>query len=147
MKTEKQLYRIGIEKELMAKELPHFEFYDIEGETFVEGGVNIYGSSAEFKLRLVLGDFPDDLPKLFVVSPTKLPKYDGYGTVNSECASHEFHTSRNGPGGIVQICHFKRDWWDSSKSLISVLMKGIYWLECYCAYLKTGRKISSYCAP
>ena len=107
MKTEKQLYRLGIERKLVAKELPQFEFHDIEGDTYIEGWVNIYGSSAEFMLRLVLGNFPDGLPKLFVVSPAKLPKYNGRGTVNSVGASHDFHTLKNGPGGIVQICHFK----------------------------------------
>lgn len=145
MKTEKQLYRLGLERELVAKELPQFEFHDIEGDTYIEGWVNIYGSSAEFKLRLVLGNFPDDLPKLFVVSPAKLPKYDGYSTVNYAGSSHEFHTLKNCPGGVVQICHFKRNWWDSSKTVVSVLMKGIYWLESYCAYLKSGRSISAYC--
>jgi len=145
MKTDKQLLRLAIERQLVAMELPQFEFHDIEGDTYAEGLVNIYGSSTEFKLRLVLRDFPDELPKLFVVSPTILPKYKGYGNVNSEGPSHAFHTMRNGAGGIVQICHFKRDWWDSSKTAVAVLIKGIFWLEAYCAYLKTGRKISEYC--
>jgi hypothetical protein len=145
MKTEKQLYRLGIEKQLVAEELPQFEFFDIEGDTYIEGWVSIYGSSSEFKLRLVLGNFPDDLAKLFVVSPAILPKYNSRGNVNSEGASHAFHTLKNGPGGIVQICHFKRDWWDSSKTTVAILMKAIYWLECYCAYLKTGKSLSEYC--
>jgi len=146
MKTEKQLYRLGIERQLVAKELPQFEFFDLEGDTYIEGWVNIYGSSAEFKLRLILGNFPDDLPKLFVVSPAKLPKHNGHGTINSKGSSHDFHTLSNGSGGVVQICHFKRNWWDSSKTAVAVLMKGIYWLEAYCAYLKSGRTVSAYCA-
>ena len=146
MKTDTQLYRLGLEKKLVAKELPQFEFHDLNGDTYIEGWVKIYGSRTEFKLRLVLGrGFPDDLPKLFVVSPVTLPKYNGRGTVNSEGSSHEFHTLSNGPGGVVQICHFKRDWWNSSKTTVAVLIKGIYWLESYCAYLKRGISISSYC--
>ena len=145
MKTKKQLYRLGLERELLSKQMPEFEFHDIEGDTYIEGWVNIYGSSAEFRLRLVLGNFPDDLPKLYVVSPVKLPKYNGYSTVNSVGSSHEFHTLSNGPGGVVQICHFKRNWWDSSKTTIAILIKGIFWLEAYCAYLKSGRSLSVYC--
>lgn len=146
MKSEKLLYRLGLEREIVAKEMPQFKFHDIAGDAYVEGDVKIYGSDAEFILRLILGNFPDDLPKLFVVSPAKLPKYDGYGTVNSEGSSHDFHTLKNGPGGIVQICHFKRDWWDSSKSVVAVLIKGVFWLEAYSAYLKSGRSVSAYCA-
>ena len=146
MRTGIQLCRLGIERVLVARELPQFEFFDVNGDTYVEGWVKIYGSSAEFKLRLVIGrGFPDEMPKLYVVAPVKLPKYDGRGTVNSVGCSHDFHTLRNGPGGVVQICHFKSSWWDSSKTTVAALMKGIYWLEAYCAYLKTGKSISRHC--
>jgi hypothetical protein len=135
-----------VERELLAKQMPQFEIFDLNGDTYIEGLARVYGSRAEFKLRLVLGrSFPDEMPKLFVVSPATLPKYNGRGTINSEGSSHCFHTLNNGPGGIVQICHFKSGWWDSSKTTVAALMKGIYWLEAYAAHLKTGRDISVYC--
>lgn len=146
MKTQTQHCRLDVERALVAKELPQFNFHDMNGGTYVEGWVKIYGSRTEFQLGLFLGrGFPDEMPKLYVASPTKLPKYGGHGTVNSAGSSHDFHTLSNGPSGVVQICHFKSSWWDSSKTTVAVLMKGIYWLEAYCAYLKTGKSISKYC--
>ena len=51
MKTDKQLLRLAIERQLVARELPQFEFHDIEGDTYIEGWVKIYGSSENKKIE------------------------------------------------------------------------------------------------
>ena len=140
MWSSSQQYRLALEKKLLEKEMPQFQWYDMTGNTYLEGYVKTYGNGDQYKLRVVLTSrFPDEMPNLFVVSPQRLPKYGGYGTVNAEGASHKFHTLKNGPGGCVQVCHFKPAFWDSSKTLVAVLIKGIFWLEGYEAHLKTDK--------
>ncbi|MBM4029155.1 MAG: hypothetical protein FJ280_27720 [Planctomycetes bacterium] len=144
MWSETQQTRIATERAVLREEMPQYEFYDPSGDTYVEGDVRT-SDGAEFTLRCVLGrHFPDEMPRLYVASPHRLPKHDGY-SVNGEGKSHQFHTLENGPNGEVQICHFKPDWWDSSKTLVAVLLKGLWWCEAYCAHLRTGNPISNYC--
>lgn len=64
-------------------------------------------------------------------------------TINSVGSSHAFHTLSNGPDGCVQICHFKSEFWDASKTCVGVLFKGLLWLEAYDIYLKTDMSIAS----
>jgi hypothetical protein len=144
MWTESQQRRLAVEKAILEKEMPQFEFHDPTGDTYVEGDVKT-SSGNEFTLRCVLGrSYPDRSVSLYVASPRSLPKYGG-GTVNAEEKSHKFHTGVNGPGGCVQICHFKAECWDSTITLVAVLIKGVLWCESYCMHLKTGRPISDYC--
>ena len=146
MWSASQKYRLALEKSMLAKEMPQFRFYNMTGDTYVAGWAKTSGGRHNYKLTLILGFlFPDEMPKLFVISPHTLWKYDGYGTVNKEGISHAFHTLENGPGGRVQICHFKPDLWDSSKTIVAVMMKGLFWLEAYEAHLRTGRDLADFC--
>lgn len=145
MWTETQQHRLAVEKAVVDKEMPQFRFHDLAGNTYLEGEVGTSDGS-QFRLRCILHPrFPDEKPHLYVVSPSRLPRYGG-GTINALGKSHDFHTWGNGPDGCVQICHFKRDWWDSGKTLLAVLIKGVLWCEGYAMHLKTGRPIAAYCA-
>ena len=147
MWSETQKYRLALEYKLLEKKMPQFKWYDLEGNTYLEGQVRTNDDGREYVLQCVLSNkFPDQKPKLFVVSPHTLPKYDGRGTINGAGKSHSFHTLDNGPRGCVQICHFKSEWWDSTKTLMAVLMKGMYWLEAYSTHLQTGKPIAVYCS-
>jgi len=128
--------------------------------------------SFQLKLVLPKG-YPDRMPNLHVSSPKTLWKrincrkinpfniviplasrkhvistsidndFGEIETINSVGSSHEFHTLSNGPDGCVQICHFKSEYWDASKTCVGVLFKGLLWLEAYDIYLKTGMSIAS----
>ena len=146
MWSKNQQCRLAVEKALVDEEMPQFRFHDPSGDTYLEGEVGTSGGS-QFTLRCVLHRrFPDEKPHLYVVSPHNLPKYGGHGTINALGKSHDFHTWKNGPDRCIQICHFKDDWWDASKTLVAVLIKGVLWCEAYTMHLKTGRPISAYCA-
>ena len=138
-----QRCRLSTEAKVLAAELPQFRFYNPTGETYVAGWVHP-SNGHDYQLKLVLGDdFPDEMPKLYVVSPHMLRKYGG-GMANEMEISHAFHTWENGPGGCVQICHCRPDRWDSSKTICGVMIKGILWLEGYARHLRTGQSIASF---
>jgi hypothetical protein len=142
-----QRYRLALERSILAKEMPQFQFYNMNGDTYVAGWAKTSGGCQSYKLTLVLGPmYPDVMPELYIISPDTLWKYCHLGTVNAEGVSHAFHTLSNGPGGQVQICHFKPDLWDSSKTVLAVLIKGLVWLEAYEAHLRTGKNLADFCA-
>lgn len=139
--------RLDLERQLLARELPQFQLHNIDGNPYVAGWQTTSDGWKTYRLKLLLGPhYPDQMPSLYVVSPLALPNTDGDGTINDEEVSHAFHTLENGPGGCVQICHFKSDYWDASKTCVGVLMKGIVWLEAYEAHLQTGQDIADFCA-
>jgi hypothetical protein len=131
---------------LLARELPQFRFYNPAADTYVGGWARTWRGYNNYELGVYLGYmYPDEVPKMYVYSPRLLPKRGGCGTINSEGISHCFHTSGNGPGGCVQICHFRPESWDPSKTVVAVLVKGLIWLDAYEEYLATGKLISQYC--
>ncbi len=144
MWSSSQRDRLYLERQLLARELPQFSLH-LNGETaYVIGWQGTSRRGKRYQLKLLLPEYyPDDEPELFVTSPRVLRKHGWWGSVNGEGVSHAFHTLDNGPGGCVQICHDK-DGWDASKTCVSVLMKGICWLEAYEAHLATGGDIAEF---
>lgn len=144
MWSEKQRRRLGAEKRLLDQKMPQFKFYSPLIDTYVAGKAKT-SDGRKYKLKLILGKrFPDEMPKLYVVSPRLLPKY-GDGTINSEGVSHSFHTQENGPDGCVQICHYSSSLWDPSKSIFGIMLKALIWAEGYCQHLRTGKSIATFC--
>ena len=132
--------RHQLEKAIMAKELPQFQFYEIGEDRYFEGWQRT-STGGLYLIKLVLSVwFPDQMPSLYITCPQTLWKYGG-GNINSEGASHAFHTRSNGPGGCVQICHFKSENWDASRTCVGVFFKGILWLEAYDVHLAMGMSI------
>ena len=133
--------RIQIEKAIMSKEMPQFKPFRNGGEHYFEGWYST-STGNRYQLRLVLpAHYPDKQPNLYVISPRILPQY-GEGTINSQPSSHQFHTSPNGPGGCVQICHFSTDTWDASCTAVGVMIRGLLWLEAYSLHLLNGKTIA-----
>ena len=131
--------RWAAEKKILVQKASNFRVYESGGTTRVEGW-HTTGSGNRFKLQIPdLSGFPVSPMSLWVTSPQTLPKYGG-GTVNSVGSSHSFHTHSNGPNGCIQICHHRS--WDASKTVWSVLFKGILWLTAYEIHEATGRHIS-----
>ena len=133
--------RLQVEKGIMARELPQFIFFEIGNDSYFQGW-HIVSTGLLYQLKLVLSEwYPDQMPSLYVTYPLILWKYGG-NTINSEGVSHAFHTFSNGPNGCVQICHFKSENWDASKTCVGVLFKGILWLEAYAMHFVTGMTIA-----
>ena len=143
MWTEKQKRRLSAEKKILERKLPQFKFFNLLG-TYVAGKTKT-SDGRMYLLRLDIGKgFPEEMPRLYVVTPFVLPKYGG-GTINEEGISHFFHTRDKAPCGEVQICHDALPLWNASKSIFGVMLKGLIWLEGYCQHLKTGKSIAEFC--
>lgn len=111
--------------------------YDVLGTTY-SNGRNPY----ELWIPVPAG-FPDERPSLYLLRPN--PLYDARGgTINAVGLSHDMHTLSPGPGGVVQICHWRTDRWHAAITLDKVLLKGLLWLEAYEQHLSTGQPIASY---
>ena len=135
-----QRSRLAFETKLLAQKMPHFQFYDLSGSTYVSGWAHTT-SGMQYQLKLKLpSHYPDGQPKLYVLSPWTLRKYDG-GSINSEGSSHAFHTYSN-EYGCVQICH-TRDW-HAGMTCLLVLEKAHLWLEAYHGHLRTGRDLAEF---
>lgn len=135
--------RIQVEKTIVARELPQFRFSQSENERYFIGSHTTSTRQNCYQLKLVLGTYyPDEMPKLYVTSPSILFNYHFTRTINSLGVSHAFHTLRKGPDGCVQICHFKSETWDSSRTCVGALIKGILWCDAYDVHLTTGKDIA-----
>lgn len=135
--------RINGENFIVSKELPQFLFSHSENEPYFMGWHTTSTRQNCYQLKLVLGRYyPDEMPKLYVNSPPFLFNFDYTKTIASIGTSHAFHTLQNGPGGCIQICHFKPETWDSSRTCVGALLKGILWCEAYDVHLTTGKDIA-----
>ena len=144
MWTRTQQYRLALEKKLLTRELPQCLLWAWADGARVIGWHVPTGAGTPYQLQLELPPwYPDQEPQLMIASPLLLSKHGGVGTVNDEGLSHSFHTHGNGPAGQVQICHNKEGW-DASQTCVSVLYKGICWLQAYWAYFTTGRPLRDF---
>jgi len=85
MWSRAQQCRLELEEQLLARELPQFRLYRMADEACVSGWQSTASRSRDYQLKLVLCDrFPDEMPRLYVVSPRTLWQYGGYNTVNDE---------------------------------------------------------------
>ena len=135
--------RLEFEKKILAKYLPYFRAHLYGNDPHFVGSYKTTSGGNYYRLKLVIPKwYPNEMPWLFVVSPWRLRKHNYRGSINEEGITHCFHTMKNGPGGCVQICHFKSDNWDASQTCAAVFTKGIMWCEAYDCYLATGRSMA-----
>jgi hypothetical protein len=129
---------------IMAEEMPQFRLFQTRsGAYYFRGWQKTTVGETNYELKLLIPTlYPDEMPKLYVTSPTALWQHGFRRMVNIEGTSHDFHTLENGPGGCVQICHFKTALWDASRTCVGVFAKGLLWLEAYEVHLRTGRSIT-----
>ncbi len=135
--------RILVEKAVMSKIFPGARFSWEGNSCKFELWYTTTASGNQYLLSLKLSEyFPDSMPELYVISPVTLWKHGYSSSINSLGVSHDYHTNSNGPGGCVQICHFKSEYWDASKTSVAVFVRGLIWLESYDIHLKTGMSIN-----
>jgi len=143
MSANKLSARLNYEKRIMAEYLPQFQLYRSGVNPYFNGYYTTPTNKKSFNLKVnILPWYPDEMPELYVTSPLNLYTCKGFDTINSKGISHEFHTLSNGPNGCVQICHFKTENWDASKTCIGVLFKGILWVQAYEMHLVTRKSIA-----
>jgi hypothetical protein len=143
--TQKQIIRLAAEKVVLASKASQFSFHEPKRptKTYVSGWIKT-SDGHKYELRVLLGPkFPDKMPRLFVTSPHRVPKYGG-GFINSKGFSHKWHTSGMGPTGCAEICHCREPLWDPSSNINSVLIKGALWCEAHRKHMKTGESLAHF---
>jgi len=141
--TYEQKCRLAIERQLVARYFPQFAMSWWDTDAYFEGWQNPSDSGGWYLLRLVLpSHYPHQKPRLYVISPNPLLKRCGCCRINDEECSHSFHTWEKGPDGCVQICHTYN--WDASQNCITVLLKGVLWIQSYLNYWRTGEPIAAF---
>lgn len=144
--TKKQRIRLAVENKILASKAPGFRFYEHTraDKTYVAGPVKT-SDGHKYELKVLLDPkFPDTMPHLLLTSPDKVTKYGG-GLIVNEGLSHRFHSRGAGSGGHLEICHCVESSWDSSRNILSILIKGAIWCEAHRRHLKSGRSIAEYC--
>ena len=144
MSSQSLKTRVLLEKAIMAQEMPQFKLHCNNGEWYFKGWQIATTESRRYQLELAIPpNYPDQMPFLYVTSPVTLLKHLNQGTINEEECSHAFHTGKRGPEGCVQICHFKSNTWDASRTCVGVFTKGILWLISYECHLTNGESIDA----
>lgn len=139
-----QRARLALEEQLLSK-LPGFSFTNREdsSQTAVNGQ---YTSSTEksYWLWVWLGPgYPHQAPDLYVQWPRSLKDFWGK-PLEKHGTSHSMHLWKSKWPELTNICHWKSEFWSASQTIVSVLAKGILWVEAYEAHLRTGNTIDFY---
>lgn len=135
--------RLDFERRILAKHFPFMRANLYGSNPNFEGSYRTTSGGKSYRLRVAIPNwYPSHMPSLYVVSPSRLRKFGYSGYINNEGASHSYHTMGTGPGGCVEICHFKSENWDASQTCAGVLSKGIMWCEAYDCHLATGLSIA-----
>ena len=131
--------RHKFESAILEKYFPkRYKFQNLNTpEEFLDVGLKVQSGNVYRICIKLKPDYPNSLPKAFVVYPQPLTDYNG-NLLNG--GSHGMHTG-NTDNNRVQICHFKKDNWHPNQSLYKVIMKCRIWLEAYEAHLQTGKEI------
>ena len=135
--------RLRAEQENLRRRLPAFRFCREQDGLCVKGFHTPGLRGTTYLLSATVPPlYPHEPPDLYVLYPQTLMKRYGRGTVNEVGTSHEFHTLGVGLNGCVRICHCNSASWHASRTLMAVLIKGVYWCLFYEEYLNTGKSIA-----
>lgn len=137
-----QQYRLATEKAILAKDFPHFTFYNPFENTYISG---TWKSSRNnyYTIRIVLPQgFPDECPDTYITYPSplqgKFKPIESYGT------SHDMHCWATPVPGWTKICTFRPAYWSAEFSLAMVALKAQLWLEALEFHRDTGRNIAEF---
>ena len=144
MWTSNQRHRLAIEKKLLEKNFPDFQFYNPTSETdcYIYGKL-ISSQKRTYYIKICIPNFPDRCPKAFLCYPKSIKDFYGKPLVDIG-TSHKMHTLSPSKEGFVQLCLYREERWTASCSLIKLIIKAGLWIEAYEAHLKTGRPIDDF---
>ena len=139
----KRRYRLSIELSRIMKIFKQFKLYQTTEEIYFMGWY-FTTTGTKYLLKLIISEnYPDEMPKLYVVCPKILWQYGGMATINNIEFSHAFHTNSNDTQGNIQICHYSSESWHAGCTCVEVLKKGQIWCEAHAEHCSTGRSIDA----
>ena len=96
-------------------------------------------SGKVYRFRIMLSQFPQAVPKVFLIFPKGIPDKNG-NTLSSLGWSHEMHLLTPMDGN-PQICHYKSENWSELVTIYKIGVKLRIWMEAYEGHLRTGRDL------
>ena len=131
--SQAQRERLAAEKSVLDRYFPGcVKWIDPTGDTKVEVALKTNNDN-EYTLRIYIGNFPNSIPEMVVVSsPKRMPDWE------NSAVTHTL-SKRD---GYLQICHWHSSHWTDRISLHEVVMKGRLWLEAYEGHIRTGQPMS-----
>lgn len=138
--------RLRKEQALLRRYFPtfHIQFPQDPARAGVVGTLTTNAGN-EYGLWIPLGAFPNEPPRMFVVSPQGLRKRRGRKLAKLGTNSN-MHLLQPNEHGHPQICHHNDASWTPNITLFKVVMKGRLWLEAYEMHKTTGKNIDHYLA-
>jgi hypothetical protein len=135
--------RLQAETQALRTYFPQFKVQDPDGPQAGVIGRMTTNSGSTYVVWLSLGAFPNEAPKMYVVSPKPLLTYDGR-ELASLGMSGNMHLLQPDDHGHPQICHYNDRFWHPRVSLYKILMKARLWVEAYEQHVRHGRPIDAY---
>lgn len=135
--------RLETEKQLLRTYFPQFKIQDPYGPRAGVIGRMGTNSGREYVIWLSLGAFPNEAPKMYIISPDPLLAFDSR-PLTSFPVSPSMHLLQPDDHGHPQICHYNDRFWHEKVTLYKILMKARFWLEAYEQHLIRGEPIDAY---
>ena len=131
--SKAQRERLAAEKSVLDHYFPDcVKWIDPTGDTKVEVTLNTNNDN-KYTVRIYIGNFPNAIPDMVVVSsPKPMPDWG---------VSDDNHTLGTRDGYLI-ICHYHQSQWTDRSSLFEVVMKGRVWLEAYEGHNRTGKPMN-----
>ena len=131
--SQAQRERLAAEKSVLDRYFPGcVKWIDPTGDTKVEVALKTNNDN-RYTLRIYIGNFPNSIPEMVVVSsPKPMPDWEN---------SSVTHTLSK-RDGYLQICHWHSSHWTDRISLHEVVVKGRLWLEAYEGHIRTGQPMN-----
>ena len=102
------------------------------GDTKVEVTLKTNNGN-KYTLRIYIGNFPNAIPDMVVVSSPKPMPVWGVSIANHTLSVRD---------GYLRICHYQDSQWTDRSSLYEVVRKGRVWLEAYEGHIRTGQPMN-----
>lgn len=135
--------RLQNETQALKKFFPLFKIQDPSGPRAGVIGRMKTNRGREYVIWIPLGNFPNEAPAMYVISPKPLLMNDGRALA-AIGASNDMHLRPPDDHGHPQICHYNGTFWHPKVSLYKILMKARLWLEAYEQHLQGGAPIDRY---
>lgn len=140
--SDYQRQRLAAEREVLARNLPDFEFVNPAGETTVEGRWKSSLFTTYFIVVKLPPGYPDECPSTYIVWPSPLKGLDK--PLEEYGSTHDMHVWETDVPGWTKICTYNPTRWNSGETLERVLHKAFLWIEAYEAHIQTGESIARF---
>ena len=139
-----QQYRLAHEQYLLRTSgFEHFVFYNSlsSKDCYLTGYIKT-SCDKYYNIKIEIPNFPYECPSTYVTYPCPLNDFWGKSLVKlgTSGTMHTLVPKEN----CVQLCLYRKSNWDSSVTLLKLIIKAHLWFEAYEKHLITARPIDEF---